>query len=90
MSNNTPTVSDFSQLKAIADFTQFMELRMENDASGNPIYVGYSNDPAAPVGLATWFIVKLTYDANNSPTRQQLPNYGVKFVGIWNDRATYF
>jgi predicted carbohydrate-binding protein with CBM5 and CBM33 domain len=63
---------------------------MENDANGNPIYVGYNKTANAGTAVASWFIVKITYDANQSPTRQQLPSFGVQFIGIWDSRTTYF
>lgn len=83
-------VRDYSELDVIGDFTQFFELRMENDANGNPIYIGYNKTPGAGTAGASWFIVKITYDVNQSPTRQQLPSFGVSFTGVWDNRSTYF
>ncbi len=84
------TVKDYSVIDIVADVSEFMELRMENDANGNPIYLGYNKTPNAGTATNGWFIVKLTYDANQSPTRQQLPDAGVGFKYIWDNRATYF
>lgn len=63
---------------------------MENDANGNPIYIGYTKFPGAATSAPVWFIVKVTYDANQSPTYQKLPVNGVVFNYIWDNRATYF
>lgn len=81
---------DYSLLELQGDVTNYMNLRMENDVNGNPVYVGYSTKGDGGTAAAIWFIVKITYDANQSPTRQQLPNAGVSFDYIWDDRATYF
>lgn len=88
MSN--PKIADFSFLNLRGDVTNFLELRMENDVNGNPIYIGYSQYANAATYAEVWFIVKVTYDANQSPTHQQLPNAGINFSYVWNDRATYF
>lgn len=86
----TQKVKDYSYLDIRGDVNQFFELRMENDGNGNPIYIGYTRQANAPTSEAVWFIVKITYDANQSPTYQQLPNAGVNFNYVWDSRATYF
>lgn len=83
-------ILDLSRIPPTADFSYFMEMRMENDANGNPIFIGYNKTPNAGTDSETWFIVMITYDANQSPTYQQLPNRGVRFVYYWDDRAIYF
>jgi hypothetical protein len=88
--SNVPRLKEFSDLSAYADFSLFMEMRMENDANGNPIYVGYNKTPNVGQAVETWFIVKITYDANKSPTRQQLPDEGVGFKYAWSNRANIF
>jgi hypothetical protein len=82
-------VKDYSNLDVNASVTMFLEQRMENDGDGNPIYIGYSRRPGVATSDPEWFIVKITYSAQ-SPTRQQLPNDGVNFTYVWDDRATYF
>ncbi len=84
------TVKDFSKIDAPGDVTDYLELRMENDANGNPIYIGYSKTAAAGTAAAVWYIRRIFYDANQSPTRQQLPNAGINFEYIWDNRMTYF
>lgn len=83
-------VKDLSKIVPQGDFSFFYESRMENDANGNPIYIGYTNYPNAGTATQKWFIVKVTYDANQSPTYYQLPNEGVRFEYVWDDRANYF
>ena len=89
MSTN-PHVNSFSNLNVTSDFQRFMEMRMENDANGNPIYIGYNKTPNASTAADSWYIIKVTYDGNQSPTYQQLPLNGVRFAYAWDDRATYF
>lgn len=84
-----PSVPDLTQIKLEMDHEVFLEKRMENDANGNPIYVGWAK-AGTGVDELKWFIVKLTYDANQSPTRQQIANDVPQFVYSWTDRATYF
>lgn len=83
-------LKDFSIANLTGDVSLFWEKRMENDGNGNPIYVGYTREAGAATADAVWFIVKITYDGNGSPTYYALPNAGVNFKYIWNNRATYF
>lgn len=83
-------VDDYSRLSITGDVSQFLEIRMENDGDGNPIYIGYTEQPNAATDALVWFILKITYDGNGSPTLQELPNDGVRFIYAWDDRATYF
>lgn len=65
------------------------ETRIENNANGDPIYIGYSPLPAADTAEAVWLIIKLHYDGNNNITRvEQLENR--IFGYVWDDRASYF
>lgn len=82
-----PRIPDISAVKADADFGQFLEKRMENDANGNPIYVGYAI-PGAATSAAKWFITKQTYDGNNAVTRQQFPSDVPAFAYVWDNRAS--
>jgi hypothetical protein len=65
------------------------ELRAENDANGNTIYLGYAKAGSA-TSDAVWMIKKFTYDANDTATRGQLANDNASFSFVWDDRATYF
>ena len=75
-------LKDFSVAELSGDMGIFWEKRMQNDANGNPIYVGYTREAAASTADAVWFIVNITYDGNNSPTYYKLPNAGVNFEYI--------
>lgn len=76
----------FSQILGLEDL---IEGRFENDANGNPIYIGYTpkanGDPAQPI----WFIQKIEYDGT-AIVRKRLPDDGISFTYVWNDRTTYF
>ena len=63
---------------------------MEYDGDSNLIYVGYSKNPNERTAADTWFIVKLEYDAGRNVLRYRLPDFGVSFSYIWDDRASYF
>lgn len=72
---------------------QEVALQAENDANGNPIYVG-----RAKVGTLTeeakWQIRFITYDGNQSPISVEWPqndegNPSGEYEFVWEDRATY-
>ncbi len=77
------------QLNEALGSEDLIEGRFENDANGNPIYVGYTpvpnGDPASPI----WFIQKIEYTAS-AIVRKRLPDSGRQFTYIWNNRASYF
>ena len=62
----------------------------ENDAYGNPIYVGVALTPGADPNDAIWYIYKVEYDVNGFPIRKKLPLGGRHFIYAWPDRATLF
>lgn len=49
----------------------------------NPIYIGYADRNVA-TSASVWFIIKITWDANNNPTAIKSINNAV-----WDDRASY-
>ena len=68
-------------------------MRIENDGSGNAIYVG-----RAKIGSATsasaWQISFQAYDVNNALTSKTWPenelgNPSGDYEFVWDDRATY-
>ena len=77
-------------LNVVLEATALLEIRMENDGNGNPIYVGYAQTPNLGTAVEQWFIVKITYDGNQAPTRYQLPDNGAEAKYAWDDRATLF
>lgn len=66
-----------------------LEGRFENDVNENPIYVGYSTIPNADPALPVWFVMNIIYDGE-AIVRKRLPDNGIAFNYIWNQRATYF
>ena len=63
-------------------------VRVQYDASRNPIYVGYAN-PGTADGTAGWQIQKITYDANNDPVDVSYANGSNAFSFKWTLRITY-
>ena len=70
-----------------------LEIRCENDGSGNPIYIG-----RAKVGTSEarslWQISKHTWDGNNSLLTKKWPQNSegaasTDYEFVWNDRASY-
>jgi hypothetical protein len=70
-----------------------MEIRCENDANGNPLYIG-----RAKVGVAEdepmWQIAFHAYDGNDSLTFKKWPensdgNASAEYEFVWDDRASY-
>lgn len=49
-------------------------------------YVGYAA-PGSLTSNAVWRIVRLTYDANDNPTKVEWANGNNGFVNIWDNRA---
>jgi hypothetical protein len=82
-----PRIPDVSLMNPTFDGSLFLEKRMENDANGNPIYVGLAR-PGTATSAALWFITKQTYDGNNSVTHQQFPSDIPGFAYVWDDRAS--
>lgn len=82
-------IKDFSYLNVEGFMAQFMEIRIDYGGGAVPLYVGYNHTPNADTTADTWYIVKLTYTGSNL-VRQQLPDTGVRFNLIWDDRTTYF
>lgn len=80
---------DFERLSEILDNEDLLESRFENDVNGNPIYIGYTITPNAPVTSPVWYIIKVIYDGENIVWKR-IPDDGRKFAYIWNNRASYF
>lgn len=70
-----------------------VEIRCENDASGNPIYIGRAKSGVSE-GSLMWQISKQTWDASNSLLTKKWPqnsdgDASVNYEFSWTDRATY-
>jgi len=68
----------------------FFEQRIENDADGNPLYIGWCPVANGATSEEIWWIKKLHYDANGHVDWVQLPIGKKGFLFAWDDRATYF
>lgn len=90
---STPPFSTiFGSIEAFSGVLSLMSMlegKYENDGNQNPIYVGLSPIPNADPAAAVWFIQMLVYDGN-AVIGKRLPDEGVKFSYVWNDRADYF
>ena len=82
-------IGDYSIANAELDLSMLWEKRIENDGSGNPLYIGYNKEPNASTSTLGWFIIKNTY-SGTFLTRSQLPDDGPQFKYAWDSRATYF
>lgn len=70
-----------------------LEIRCENDANGNPLYIGRAKAGTAE-SAARWQIAFHTWDANSSLTAKKWPLNGeaaasTDYEFVWNSRATY-
>lgn len=70
-----------------------LEIRCENDASGNPIYIGRAKAGTAE-SESRWQIAFHTWDAQNSLTAKKWPENdegaaSTDYEFAWDDRATY-
>lgn len=68
-------------------------LQAQNDANGNPIYIGRAKIGTA-TSVAKWQIQFLTWDANNSITSVEWPqnadgNPSAEYEFEWDERASY-
>ena len=68
-------------------------LRAQNDANGNPIYIGRAK-VGTPTSEAKWQIQFLAWDANNSVTSVTWPqnaegNPSGNYEFEWDERASY-
>lgn len=90
---SSPPVNDFNNFNSMLPYLEAMgmlEKRLENDASGRPLYVGYSIIPNAPTNEKVWMIRKFYYDGNDFLNRDQLPDDGPNFIYEWDDRVNCF
>jgi hypothetical protein len=70
-----------------------VSLRAQNDASGNPIYIGRAK-VGTPTSVTKWQIQFLTWDGNNSVTSLTWPqnengNASSEYEFEWDERTNY-
>jgi len=63
------------------------DIEIENDGSGNPIYVGWAI-PGTGILESRWRICKLTYTAT-FVTAVNWASGTNEYKFVWNDRASY-
>lgn len=82
-------LKDYSYLDMFGDASLFWEKRYENNAGGDPIFIGYNRNANAPTSDESWFIVQLVY-TGTALDRYRLPDAGPQFKYAWDDRASLF
>lgn len=87
----TPNIfQEFIELMDVLPEQDLYEVRIENNGSGQAVYIGKSILPNAPTNGTFWSILKCTYDGSNFLVRKQLPDQGQGFKYAWDNRASYF
>lgn len=66
------------------------ETRIENNASGDPLFVGWSPIPNADPSEKVWYIQKMHFDLNGFINRVEQPESGTGFKYEWDNRANIF
>lgn len=87
-----PPVNVFDNLEAFSEILgleDLLEGRYDNDENDNPIYIGYTPYPNGDTSEAIWYIRKVVYDGT-AIVRTVLPEDGIKFGYVWDDRIDYF
>lgn len=65
-------------------------MKMENDSSGNQIYIGWVTPGKwGSTALPIWRIMKQTFDANGNTTDITWPEGSPAFAFSWDSRASY-
>ncbi len=89
----TIPLSPFQEIlnfQGVLNETALTEGIYENDANGNPIYVGIALTAGADPTHPIWYIYKIEYDGDGFPIRKKIPLNGRHFIYAWPDRATLF
>ena len=68
--------------------TLFLKQRIQYDANGNAIYLGYAA-PGSSENSLVWMIVKNTYDASNYMTASNFAGGEPTFERSWSLRTSY-
>lgn len=64
-----------------------LQMAVEYNAAGDPLYVGRARTGALS-SAAEWQIKKITYDADRNPTAVQFASGTNNYDKIWNNRST--
>lgn len=84
------TYTHLLALGGVIDLEDQLETRIENNVSGQAIYVGKNLTPNALTSDPSWAIIKIIYDGSGFLIRTQLPDNGQGYLYVWDNRATYF
>lgn len=90
MSSPQNNFVNFLALEAVLNSQDLYEVRVENNISGQPIYIGKNQTPSADTSENSWYVKKMTYDSNGFLDYVQLPVNGPGFTYSWDARSTYF
>lgn len=90
---NRPFCYGWQDRRTYITYKSEMEIRCENDANGNPIYIGRAK-PGTSESEEKWNISFHSYDANDSLLFKKWPlndegNASTDYAFSWTDRATY-
>lgn len=80
----------FLALTPVLPNIDMLETRLENNVSGQVIFVGKTLTANADTSKNIWWIRKFSYDVNGFIEYIQLPNAGDGFLYSWDDRDSYF
>lgn len=90
MSSPGGVFGQLERFSAVMPLNNLLETRIENDAGGKPLYVGYTAIPNGDPALSIFAITKVEYDGNGFISRVRLTDAGGGMFYSWNARATYF
>jgi len=91
--NNRPLSYGEKDRRTYITYKSEMEIRCQNDASGNPVYIGRARVGTAE-SEASWQISFHTWDANSSLLSKEWPlnadsAASCDYEFVWDDRAGY-
>lgn len=66
-----------------------LDMIVENNGLGNPLYVGYFK-PGAATSDPSFRIKKYSYDGNGYVILVETALNNSNLIHVWDDRATYF
>jgi hypothetical protein len=88
MSSPTNFYTQTLALLSVLSLSDTQTILIENNANGNPVYIGKNLDPLATETDPTWSIQMLTYDSNNFLTGVSVVTTGPGYRYSWSNRAS--
>ena len=89
----TTPLNSFDEINSLLPYLgagALLRQKLDNDGSGNAIYIAWTPVWDAATSDNVWFIKKNVYDGSGNLTDSLLPDEGRKFGYSYDDRATYF